>query len=103
MNGYTSGAFLDKIKDRFEIIPMGQTACRPESGKVNSAFTAAAPGTDFRSGTAPPAADPVKNLDVSILQDYILDPVLGIRNPKADPRHPLRRRDPRTGCPAGNG
>ena len=30
--------------------------------------------------------DPVKCLDVSVLQDYILDPILGIRNPKADPR-----------------
>lgn len=30
--------------------------------------------------------DPVDDLDVSILQDHILDPLLGIRNPKADPR-----------------
>lgn len=32
------------------------------------------------------SADPVKGLDVSILQDYLLDPVLGIKNPKEDPR-----------------
>ncbi|MEZ3486216.1 MAG: DUF1015 domain-containing protein [Lachnospiraceae bacterium] len=30
--------------------------------------------------------DPVDDLDVSILQNHILDPLLGIRNPKADPR-----------------
>lgn len=30
--------------------------------------------------------DPVDDLDVSILQNYILEPLLGIKNPKADPR-----------------
>ena len=31
-------------------------------------------------------ADPVKGLDVSILQDYLLEPVLGIQDPKTDTR-----------------
>lgn len=30
--------------------------------------------------------DPVKTLDVSILQDYILSPILGIENPRTDKR-----------------
>ena len=30
------------------------------------------------------SSDPVKNLDVSILQDCLLAPVLGIQNPKED-------------------
>ena len=30
--------------------------------------------------------DPVHDLDVSILQDHILDPVFGIKDPKKDPR-----------------
>ena len=30
--------------------------------------------------------DPVKKLDVSLLQDCLLEPVLGIRDPKEDPR-----------------
>ena len=30
--------------------------------------------------------DPVANLDVSILQDYLLNPVLGIEDPKLDKR-----------------
>lgn len=85
MNGYTSGAFLDKIKDRFKIIPMGQTACRP--GRKGE-FGLYCSGSWYRLQVrdCPAGSDPVKNLDVSILQDYILDPVLGIRNPKADPR-----------------
>lgn len=85
MNGYTSGAFLDKIKDRFDIVPMGQTACRPEQ---KGEFGLYCGGAWYRLQVrdCPAGSDPVKCLDVSILQDYILDPVLGIRNPKADPR-----------------
>jgi len=30
--------------------------------------------------------DPVKQLDVYILQNYVLDPILGIENPRKDPR-----------------
>ena len=30
--------------------------------------------------------DPVKGLDVSILQDYLLSPILGIEDPKTDDR-----------------
>lgn len=30
--------------------------------------------------------DPVDDLDVSVLQNYVLEPVFGIQNPKADPR-----------------
>ena len=30
--------------------------------------------------------DPVKGLDVSVLQDYLLEPVLGITDPKTDKR-----------------
>ena len=31
-------------------------------------------------------SDPVEHLDVSILQDYLLDPVLGITDPRTDER-----------------
>ena len=30
--------------------------------------------------------DPVKGLDVSVLQDYLLEPILGIHDPKTDSR-----------------
>lgn len=30
--------------------------------------------------------EPVEDLDVSVLQNYILEPLLGIKNPKAEPR-----------------
>jgi uncharacterized protein (DUF1015 family) len=33
-----------------------------------------------------PAQDPVRSLDVSILQENLLDPILGIRDPRTDTR-----------------
>ena len=33
-----------------------------------------------------PASDPVKSLDVSILQDHALAPILGVEDPRSDPR-----------------
>jgi uncharacterized protein (DUF1015 family) len=38
-----------------------------------------------KAGTFP-ASDPVKSLDVSILQDNLLAPVLGIQDPRTDKR-----------------
>ena len=85
MNGYTAGTFLDKIKDRFDIAPMGETAYRPEK---KGEFGLYCSGSWYRLQVrdCPSGTDPVECLDVSVLQDYILAPVLGIRNPKADPR-----------------
>ena len=85
MNGYTAGTFLDKIKDRFDIAPMGETAYRPEK---KGEFGLYCSGSWYRLQVrdCPSGTDPVECLDVSVLQDYILDPILGIRNPKADPR-----------------
>lgn len=85
LNGYTFEEFLTLIKDGFKITKAGSRAVRParkgEIGlygngswyllRVNSAFI---------------PDDPVGCLDVSILQDLILDPVLGIQDPKTNPR-----------------
>ena len=39
-----------------------------------------------RRGGVPPATTPVEGLDVSILQDQLLGPVLGIGDPRTDKR-----------------
>ena len=45
-------------------------------------------GSWYRLRTASPinAGDPVRNLDVSVLQERILAPILGITEPKTDSR-----------------
>ena len=84
-NGYTFSAFLDKIKNNFEITRIGAGPFRPESRGV---FGIYADGVWYRAQAHPAllSDDPVSGLDVSVLQDYILSPVLGIRDPKTDPR-----------------
>lgn len=85
LNGYTFEEFLTLIKNRFKVEKIGKQTVHPvrkgEIGlygngswyllKVNSAFL---------------SDDPVNGLDVSILQDLILDPLLGIKDPKTNPR-----------------
>ncbi len=85
LNGYMFEEFLTLIKTRFKVEKIGKQAVHPvrkgEIGlygngswyllKVNSAFL---------------SDDPVNGLDVSILQDLILDPLLGIKDPKTNPR-----------------
>lgn len=84
-NGCTFSQFLDKIKDRFHITPLRETSCRPsrkgEFGLYhNGKWYLLSASSDLYS------EDPVCSLDVSVLQNYILEPVFGIQNPKTDPR-----------------
>ena len=84
-NGCTFDAFLDKIKSGFKIRKIGTEAYRPaHKGEFGLYFR-----KNWYQITASPelmSDDPVKGLDVSILQDHILAPVFGIPDPKTDPR-----------------
>ena len=93
MNGYTKDAFLDKIKDGFDITLADRTSCRP--GQKNE-FGMYCGGSWYRLRAKPclHSSDPVKGLDVSLLQDYVLGPVLGIEDPKNRLPHPFHRRHP---------
>lgn len=86
LNGCSKEAFLKKTEAAgFQITAMGSV---PVSPKEKATF-----GMYLRGGwyllTADESlvsSDPVKGLDVSILQDYLLGPVLGIRDPRTDKR-----------------
>ena len=84
MKGYTFAEFLDKIGDGFEITETGNTAFRPAR---KGEFGLYGGGSWYRLAAKPKllSDDPVAGLDVSILQDHILGPVLGITDPKTDP------------------
>lgn len=84
-NGCTFDAFLDKIKDGFKIRKIGTKAYHPaHKGEFGLYFRK----NWYQVITSPElmSDDPVKGLDVSILQDHILAPVFGITDPKTDPR-----------------
>jgi uncharacterized protein (DUF1015 family) len=84
LNGLSPEAFLAKVAERFTVGP-GQpvTPARPHTfgmflgGRWHT--LEAKPGTF-------PADDPIRGLDVSILQDNLLAPVLGIADPRKDQR-----------------
>lgn len=84
-NGCTFDAFLDKIKDSFKIRKIGSDAYHP---KQKGEFGLYCQGNWYQLIARPElfSDDPVRGLDVSILQEYILGPVFGINDPKTDPR-----------------
>lgn len=85
LNGYTFDEFLDMIRSGFEITEMGQQICRPsQKGEIGLYGN----GNWYLLKANPLlfSEDPVNKLDVSILQNVILGPLLGIGDPKTDPR-----------------
>ena len=87
LNGLTREDFLDKIREKFElrqIVSEGSGYAPRQKGEFGMYLA----GTWY-SLTAKPeicSSDVVAGLDVSILQDYLLGPVLGIGDPKTDKR-----------------
>ena len=84
-NGYTFASFLDKIKDGFDITLVGNRPYRP-ADKGEFGIYSDSTWYRARAHSALRSDDPVSRLDVSLLQDHILAPILGIRDPKTDPR-----------------
>lgn len=84
LNGYTVNELLEKISVDFDIVKLENDDIRPDCKyKVamyldNSWYHMSYKGEKSN--------DPVKKLDVSILQDKVLGPILGIDDPKTDKR-----------------
>ena len=85
LNGYTFDAFLDLLRSGFEITEMGKTpyrpSCKGEIGLYGNGSWYCLKANPFLFSD-----DPVNSLDVSILQNVILGPLLHICDPKTDRR-----------------
>lgn len=87
LNGLTEEAFLEKISECFSVECTGKEAVRPaRKGQFGMYlggrwYCLSAKNTDAGKKT-----NPVEGLDVSLLQDTLLGPVLGIKDPKTDKR-----------------
>ncbi|MBF0138434.1 MAG: DUF1015 domain-containing protein [Magnetococcales bacterium] len=83
--GASPREFLSRVAERFVIQPADQPV-KPDQPHSFGMFVA---GTWYRLtcrfeiSTLP---DPVARLDVSVLQDHLLEPILGIVNPRLDAR-----------------
>ncbi len=85
LNGYSKTEFLEKIEEYFTVTEVGKEAYRPQE-KHTFGMYLDSNWYELRLKEEWFTDDPVKSLDVSILQDYLLDPILGIHDPKTDDR-----------------
>lgn len=87
LNGLSEADFLSKVKEKFEVVEYeGQGQYKPTERHTFGMYLGAKwyklspkPGT-YNEG------DPIARLDVSILQNNLLSPILGIHDPKTDKR-----------------
>lgn len=85
LNGLSREEFLKKTERYFVVTEKGRKAFSPEQkGQVGMYLD----GSWYQLDARPEICtdDPVKGLDVSILQDRILGPLLGIGDPRTDSR-----------------
>ncbi len=84
LNGLTKEQFLSKVGEKFEI-----SANATRTPQALHSFGMYLDG-QWCTLTAKPGSfdvkDPVKSLDVSILQENLLSPILGIQDPRTDTR-----------------
>lgn len=82
LNGLTPEALLAEVRARFQVRETSEA--RPASAaRVHMRLA----GRWYELSWQPdPAADPVSALDVSVLQDRLLGPVLGIADPRSNSR-----------------
>lgn len=85
LNGMSTEQFFEKLKEKFELEEIGK---EPYAPVQKGTFGIYLDGTWYALKILPQyrSADPVKGLDVSILQDHLLAPVLGIGDPRTDQR-----------------
>ncbi|MCC6744168.1 MAG: DUF1015 domain-containing protein [Acidobacteria bacterium] len=83
LNGHTKDEFLAALGERFEVAP----GASPDPAR--GSFSMYLDGSWF--GLTPPdgsvdRSDPIASLDVSVLQDRVLSPLLGVEDPRTDKR-----------------
>ena len=84
LNGYTQEEFLNKIKEKFDMAESDRQVSPDKKGTFGMYL-----GGKWYKLTAHKdimSDDPVDGLDVAVLQDNLLAPVLGLGDPKTDKR-----------------
>lgn len=84
LNGMTAEEFLARLTRAFQVSPV-PAACHPAGPGEFGLYLG---GQWYRLAIRPELipADPVGRLDVSLLSDHVLDPLLGISDPRRDRR-----------------
>ncbi len=87
LNGLSQEEFLDKVGEKFVVTPIeGSQTYKPKKSREFGMYLEGKwYKLDAKDGSFD-EKDPVKRLDVSILQENLLSPVLGIGDPRKDKR-----------------
>ena len=85
LNGLQPDAFVAKVSERFDVDENGQPT-PPAPGQFSMYLGGRWYGLKFTGDTGNADADPTASLDVSVLQNNLLDPVLGIKDVRTDKR-----------------
>ena len=89
LNGHSEQAFLAALARDFEIATPDFSCSEDAEPRKRAEIAMLLRGIWYRLNPRPgivPADDPVGSLDACVLQDRILGPLLGIEDPRADPR-----------------
>jgi len=85
LNGRSVAEYMARVAERFEVTPI-QGALSPTQRHQFGMFLAGKWYELIAREDSFPEGDAVAAMDVSILQDNLLSPVLGVRNPRTDQR-----------------
>lgn len=86
LNGLSKDEFLQKISEKFTVEPVEKGPYRPEAKHIFGMYL---DGRWHKLAAKPEIVcdeDVIRCLDVSILQENLLEPVLGIEDPRTDKR-----------------
>ncbi len=85
LNGLSEDRFLDRVRKKFTIEKVGHEKYRPEAKHHFGLYLS---GSWYHLTVRPEIImdDPVEGLDVSILQNELLAPILNIEDPRTDSR-----------------
>ncbi|MDX1561659.1 MAG: DUF1015 family protein [Gammaproteobacteria bacterium] len=84
LNGLDADGFVAAVGKVFKATP-SDALCKPSAPRTYAMYVAGR----WYALEAPPAAsgdDPVARLDVSVLQRQLIEPILGVGDPRTDPR-----------------
>jgi len=85
LNGLSEEEFLEKVKEKFYVDDKENESVRPRhKGQFGMYLGGKWYQLEIKENYK--NSDPVTGLDVSLLQDHLLGPVLGIQDPKTDNR-----------------
>lgn len=86
LNGYSKDEFLKAIEQHFTVTCVGSEAYSPAKKGTFGMYLEGQWYELMAKEELLQITDAVKSLDVALLQDYLLEPVLGIKDPRTDKR-----------------